>query len=119
MTDATMTFWDKFRANLQFVWHKAQTWSTMFWGTLTTLWQAIDNDAKTQMVHGLLQPKWVGVGLAGCGIVSFFVAHGWPQPNLTAKLAANPPPEPVKNNPMPVHIMTEPAALDSLPKVPA
>lgn len=124
MSDAApgeqLTFWQKFRANLDFVWRKAQTWAVTFWGAVEMLWQAVDSDVKTQMVQGVMSPKWVGFGIAGLGIVSYFAAHGWPQPKLAAKLAAKAAtmPEAVKNMPMPGNAaVTDHAALDTLPKV--
>lgn len=82
-------FWIQFKANLKLAFAHAEVWVLSIWGIVEVYWQTMMSDAdKTAFLDSM--PFGLGKFLPlALFVVSYFVAHGWPQPKLDAKMAVS------------------------------
>ena len=83
-----LSWWDKFKINMSFVYHRAVFWVLSAWGLIHVYWDTMMTDQDHLAFYDMMP---FGLGKLAPFIifgVSYLIANGWPQPALKEKLAA-------------------------------
>lgn len=81
-----LTWWENFKLNLAHWYQYATVWVLSVWGIGELYWQTMVSDTDKQAIFDAVPfglGKLVPVVLFA---ISYFAAHGWPQPALAAKI---------------------------------
>jgi hypothetical protein len=76
---------EQFKSNMIYWWHYATAWVVGIWALAFGFWQTLDDGTKA--TYYAMAPFGIGKYLPfALLIVAYITAHGWPQPNLEAKI---------------------------------
>lgn len=81
-----LTWWETFKLNLHAWYQQATVWVLGVWGVIGIYWNTMMTEADHQSLYDMV--PW-GLGRfvpPALFAISYFAAHGWPQPKLEAKL---------------------------------